>query len=106
MMARRFPFDLHCQLYEKEKQADKTKQVNQDIINLADVAPDGLKVSEKLARLYVREQGYVGAGQLVNQVLGQNSRDSYVLVLRANFALIKKVCLILIKKLIYMCWIY
>ncbi len=53
MMARRFPFDLHCQLYEKEKQADKTKQVNQDIINLADVAPDGLEVSEKLARLYV-----------------------------------------------------
>jgi len=79
-----------AQLYEKEKRADKAKQVYQDIINLADVAPEGLKASVKLARLYAQEQDYASAGELVSRVLDQNPRDSDALILRGNLALIKK----------------
>ncbi len=50
-----FRFAL-VRLYEREKQVDKAKQVYQHIINLADVALEGLNVLVKLACLHASEQ--------------------------------------------------
>lgn len=44
------------QLCEKEKPLDKAKQVYQHIINLLDVAPEGLNALVKLACLHAPEQ--------------------------------------------------